>query len=74
MRRFVAGLAILTALAVGHAPAGATGEQLIGVVTPTIGVEVDRDGHFSGTGGTQPATVTTEERNGTLIVTVTPSF
>jgi hypothetical protein len=43
-------------------------------VTPTIGVRVDTAGAISGTGGTQPVTVTRERRAAGVLVTVTPSF
>lgn len=58
----------------GTVAAQASTEQLTGVVTPTIGVSVDGAGAISGTGGTQPVTVTREQRDGGVLVTVTPSF
>jgi hypothetical protein len=62
-------LALLTTVAAQASP-----ERLTGVVTPTIGVRVDGAGAISGTGGTQPVTVTRERRDAGVVVTVTPAF
>jgi hypothetical protein len=64
-----AALALLVTVA-----AQASTERLTGVVTPTIGVRVDTAGAISGTGGTQPVTVTRERRAAGVLVTVTPAF
>lgn len=50
------------------------GEQLTGVVTPTIGISVDASGTVTGTAGTQPSAVTRELRGTTVVVTVTPAI
>lgn len=75
MRRLAAAVVVLALAGATPAAIGAvTGEQLVGVVTPTIGITVDATGSASAIGGTQPATVTREQRGETLVVTVIPAI
>jgi len=66
----VLGAAALPAMGLG----GTASEHLSGVVTPTIGAAVDAQGRFVRAGGTQPATVTREDRGSTVLITITPAF
>lgn len=75
MRRLAATAAVLAVAGAAPSAIGAAaGEQVMGIVTPTIGIEVDATGGVSTVGGTQPATVIREQRGDTLVVTVIPAI